>query len=164
MVGALVPSICTPSAVPRISKRTDVSGHAARVCRGCAMVLAGVAIGLLAGPLFAATPMFLMIGASGILLLSLLRLGPGRPSKWRTPIRSCGCAGLGDGRRDCRARSPIGLAVATGAIVAFGVVWLAYRRRQPDRTPCLTCAERTLPIPCRGVKAIVQSVSVPISG
>ncbi|HEX7489197.1 MAG TPA: hypothetical protein VF341_09850 [Anaeromyxobacteraceae bacterium] len=73
----------------------------------------------------------------------------GRASKLLTrtlPAASAAClAVLG-----ARATSVAGLTVAAGALALVGGGVLAYRRRGPDRSPCVACPERGRPQVCSG--------------
>jgi hypothetical protein len=55
-------------------------------------------------------------------------------------------------------RVPSGLDLSLAALLLAGTAWLraGYRRRGPDRTPCLSCPERALS-PCSGFRAIVHA-------
>ena len=46
--------------------------------------------------------------------------------------------------------------VASSAAGFASLAYLAWRRRGPNRAPCLTCPERTLPV-CRGFAEIVAA-------
>lgn len=117
-------------------------GPRARVCRGCTLALVGGAAGLGAG--LAARPSLLLgLGAlaAGLLLLPL-RHG----DKWRSRFAPALATGFG-------AASGV-IPLAAAALIVF-MVLRGYRRRGPDRTPCLTCAERSAQ-PCSGVSPIVR--------
>jgi hypothetical protein len=68
------------------------------------------------------------------------------------PAALASCAGLGG--LLSAAVAPRLLALT---LLAFGALFLwLYRRRGPNRSPCQTCPERTLPRVCSGLRPIVQ--------
>jgi hypothetical protein len=123
------------------------------LCKGCTLAGLGIGAGAivaLALPLEAGAVLgFVCAGTMGVAFRSRRR------SKWLT--RFAPTLGL-------TATFFLGLRhggapgfLATGlALVAMGSALVLYRRRRPDRTPCLACPERDLPVPCRGYAAIVR--------
>ena len=55
-----------------------------------------------------------------------------------------------------RAASVAGLTVAAGALALVAGGALAYRRRGPDRSPCVTCPERERPQVCSGLAPLAR--------
>jgi hypothetical protein len=130
-------------------------GRRGRVCRGCAFVATGTGIGLAAGFLLApALPAVGMFALCALFAMNVLGRG-GRPGKWRTRLLPALGLALVAGA-GLRAASPAGAAAAGIAVAIYARIALAYRRRGPDRMPCVTCPERLLPVPCRGMRPIVR--------
>lgn len=119
-------------------------------CRGCVLGGLGIATGLAAG-FFAAPSPAAAAGVAGLGALSLV-LGRGKVARRLLPAVGLDTA--------------LGAAFATPslphialALLALGFAagaWRAWRRRGPNRAPCTTCAERTLPV-CRGFAEIVRA-------
>jgi hypothetical protein len=130
-------------------------GRRTRVCRGCALVLAGVSAGLLAGLVLAPPSLPTLMASLCLGSVSQLRVGHRRPSKWLSRFTPAALLALSAGS-GVAARSSLGLGVSLVALGLFALVWWRYRARTPDRTPCQVCPERTLPVPCRGVRTIVR--------
>ncbi len=133
-------------------------GRRVRVCRGCALALAGLGAGLAAGlaPWRAGAPALAVLG---FLLWLVDRLGSQRPwgrrpSKSVTRFAPAAPIGLAIGEA-ARLRSQLSLALAVAAVAAAISVLARYRRRGPSRAPCLDCPERTLSI-CSGFRPIAQ--------
>ncbi len=122
-------------------------GRRTRVCRGCALTVAGGVTGLAIGCWVQPPPLFalaVVLVAASVFAASLRRRAPKSVSRL-LPALALGFA-LGGGS------IAAGLVVVTGALFAG-----AYRRRGPDRTPCSTCPERLGEAPCRGWKEIVTA-------
>jgi hypothetical protein len=118
-------------------------GRRTRLCRGCTYVALGLSVGTLLGSFVALPPLAALMIAVGGSAGSLIRGDKLR--KRLLPAFALGLAFTGG--------------VWWTSLVAVGLFtasWLLYRRRKPDRTPCLTCPERTRPEPCRGVRPIVR--------
>jgi hypothetical protein len=146
--------------VLRIGRRT-------RVCRGCAFALLGGVFG-------AATAVF--SGAPFAALASLL-LGIGLAG-WslRTPRPPRSTERVGLPRRGFKTgtrfvpafavafalfsaiHSPSKRSLAIGVVASASVLVLVtlYRRRGPNRTPCISCPERLGPTACSGFRPIVR--------
>lgn len=130
-------------------------GRRGRVCRGCASVVAGTALGLLTGVLCAPPIQLTAVTAALAVVAMKLPAAEGRPGKWRTRLLpSAGLAALAGA--GVRAASPPGAALALAAVAIYAGIAVAYRRRGPDRTPCSRCPERTLAVPCRGMRPILR--------
>jgi hypothetical protein len=136
------------SEVVRLGRRT-------RVCRGCAFVAAGTGAGLLTGWLFA--PLLSVFASAAVMALVAMKVpaGASRPGKWRTRfLPAAGLAavvGAGSG-----SGSVVGVVCAVVGAATYAGIAVAYRRRGPNRAPCATCPERSLTVPCRGVRPIVR--------
>ena len=135
-------------------------GRRARVCRGCLLVACGALSGAalafaVPASLSLAFSMF-ALGMVSLAYTTFLR----RPSRrMRTPklVSRFGPA-LAITYAFGRALSlgPFGWFVAAlGVAGLIGGVML-YRRRGPDRTPCVACPERNQLEPCRGIAPIVR--------
>jgi hypothetical protein len=116
-------------------------GRKTRVCRGCAYVGAGLALGAAAG--LAAAPGAAPVGAV-VLATTLVGL-----AKAKVAGRFVAALGLGFAVGG-------GLAWAAAAAGLIGARVLLYRRRGPDRTPCETCPERELGSRCRGFSEVFR--------
>ena len=122
-------------------------GRRSRVCRGCALALTGaltgVALGAAASPSSAVA--FGALAAAGTLAaLSMARAF--RPGKLATRFApTCALAFAFSG----------GPAAALTSAALASALWLAYRRRGPDRTPCETCPERAF-VTCAGYAPMVR--------
>jgi hypothetical protein len=127
-------------------------GRRSRVCRGCALVLAGSLVGLGGGLALGVPPGAALCLAAVIVPGSLQRR---RRHKVLTRLLPAAALGMSVGA-GLSAFSIGGLLAAGTALLAFGAVAVAYRRRGPDRTPCTTCPERALPVPCRGLRPMVR--------
>lgn len=141
--------LCEPyrPEVLRFGKRT-------RLCRGCSYAALGGAAGFALGALLRA-PLWLplvlaMLGTT----LGVVALRYRAAKHWTRLVPAAGLAfaclqGL-------RAESVSGALLATGVLLGVTSLVLAYRRRAPDRTPCASCAERSLEAACSGLRPIVQ--------
>ncbi len=119
----------------RVGKRT-------RLCRGCTLAALGAVAGGALG--LALAPALLPAIAAGLAGVALLPLRRG--NKWRSrfaPAAALAFAATG------------GLVLAATAAVLVLALVSAYRRRGPDRTPCVTCPERAA-APCSGFSPIIR--------
>ena len=123
------------------------------VCRGCLAAIlgavAGVAAGWVLAPEVPVSLALLGLGAAGLAARSgklLRRALPGLALN--VPFG----AALARPTLDRLLVAALALGVAT-------VVYLRYRRRGPDRSPCATCPERLL-APCRGFAAAFRAETV----
>ena len=124
-------------------------GRRARVCRGCSCVTAGALLGaLVAVPLPIAA---LLLPAAWALVSALPRGRSKLPSRFIPAALAAAAVGSG-----LRAASVPGVIVAAAGLGVVALAILRYRSRGPDRSPCASCPERDLPIPCRGYAAIVR--------
>ena len=121
------------------------AGRRARICRGCALAVGGGTLGLVAG---LARPLG-SPGAWAAVAVAIALLAAS--AVWRLP-KSAGrglpalVLGLG-------AVSTAGTALAAAGVI--GAAWFAYRRRGPNRAPCLACPERGERV-CSGFAPIVR--------
>jgi hypothetical protein len=149
-------------------------GRRGRVCRGCATALAGCALGVTCGALIPIAAdagsaaracwvaLMLSFACAAALSLSLGVRSPRAPhlGRARAPksitrllpaaVFACACL-LG-----ARSGGVAGIALLASDLGACAFLYTRYRTRGPSRTPCQTCPERTLSIPCRGYAPIVQ--------
>jgi hypothetical protein len=142
-------------------------GRKTVVCRGCALVASGLLCGMILGVALARTPPH---GLSA--RWSVAALAVSGATLWRVTSSRV----QGGGRRSSKLlsrflpallaasvamhalleRSPYGalllalLGAGTAALVA------RYRRRGPNRSPCLDCPERLTFAPCSGVQPILR--------
>lgn len=118
-------------------------GRRTRLCRGCTYVLCGTLAGLVLGAFVSLPPLAALLIAVGGWGGTLVR-----GNKLRSRLLPAFTLGL----------AFTGSVWWTSLVAAalFVATWLLYRRRTPDRTPCVTCPERTQPSPCRGVRPIVR--------
>lgn len=141
-------------------------GGRSRLCRGCSAAWLGAASGALLGLVIAPAVLGAALPALvGVATLAWLRVRPGRrravhgtgrASKLWT--RALPCFGLCFGLVSCLlARDPRSLGLAFAIGVAIVLVYLAYRVRVPDRTPCTSCPERSWDVPCSGFRDIVRA-------
>jgi hypothetical protein len=126
-------------------------GRRERVCRGCV----AFGVGLVVGLTLAVT---LEPGASVVYGMLAFGAALGAASfRFRSPkllsrfVPALGLA-LALASVLTNFRSGAWLVAAGGGGLAF----LAYRRRGPSRTPCVTCPERLAPAPCSGFTRIVR--------
>lgn len=123
------------------------------LCRGCALLGAGLALGLGAG---CVTPASFM---SCALALTVALVSGGMAFAKRLPKslgRAVPGAGLGFAFVMGLRLGPLGWAMSGGAALIFGAAFLAYRRRGPHRSPCETCPDRDKRPACRGFAPILR--------
>jgi hypothetical protein len=130
-------------------------GRRTRICRGCTFALIGFAIGAAAAGI-SSNRIAIAVSAAALVawaVASMRILGSGaRGPKWLTralPMSLAGFALVGG----ARCSGSIGIAAAGAVLVVFAGAFFAYRRRGPNRSPCLNCPERNL-APCRGMREI----------
>jgi hypothetical protein len=139
--------------VVRVGRRT-------LFCRGCLLAAAGAAAGVLVGlvspPLHPAALALVLALAAAAVPAAVVRPGAGpRPSKLLTRAApsaiAAAMATLG-----VRHGGPAGAAVAVAAIALVLAATVLYRRRGPDRTPCLACPEREAERICGGYRRMAR--------
>jgi hypothetical protein len=141
-------------------------GRRRRLCRGCSAAWTGAASGALLG--LGLAPALHWAGLAALLGGAVLAGLRARPERMRSPdgtgrvsklwTRALPSFGLCFGLVVCLvARDPraLGLAVAIGVVIVL--VYLVYRARVPDRTPCTRCPERSSDVPCSGFRDIVRA-------
>jgi hypothetical protein len=156
-------------------------GRRGRVCRGCAAAATGGALGVALGvalPVPSAAVLGAVLLVMAAVALAVVRVATPTPTPTSTstsaalhdrdpfhsrrrasklltrflPAASAAClAVLG-----ARAASVAGLTVAAGALALAAGGALAYRRRGPDRSPCVTCPERERPQVCSGLAPLAR--------
>ncbi len=144
--------LCAPYAgeVFRLGRRT-------RVCRGCALVALGAALGALAGAAGPRLPGALLgaaLAVAGPLGVATTRSAR-RSSKLLTRALPAACAGA-VAAAGLRAGGGLGFAVAGGVVAVSVVAARAYRQRGPDREPCRRCPERGAPSLCSGFRPLAR--------
>ena len=126
-------------------------GRRGRVCRGCAAVLAGLPLGgafvWFVRPNLDVLGVLLAVAA----LFGVLSLRVRLP---KTLGRSLPAAGIGAGFASAFTH-PRGL-LWLGVLVTVAAGIALYRKRQPNRAPCVTCPERLGRAPCSGIRPIVR--------
>jgi hypothetical protein len=154
------------SEVIRVGRRT-------RLCRGCALAAAGAATGALvafAAPVPPVSGLAIALALAVPAALAAVRprtvtpavVGRGlvprhgaRASKLLTravPLAlAAGLATLG-----LRSHSAGGAVIAAAAAAISVAATAVYRRRRPDRSPCLACPERAAPRVCSGLRRIAR--------
>jgi len=126
-------------------------GRRGRICRGCAAVLAGIPVG---GALewFVRPSVGVLAGALAVAaLLGALSLRVRLPKALGRFVPACGI-GAGFVSAFTEPRGFLWLAV----LAAVGAGFALYRKRQPNRAPCVTCPERLGATPCSGIRPIVR--------
>ncbi|HUK66306.1 MAG TPA: hypothetical protein VLV17_05715 [Anaeromyxobacteraceae bacterium] len=128
-------------------------GRRTRICRGCTLV----ALGFVCGTLMA-----LLVGVAALLAIATLFAfalfaGARRPPYVKLFTRF-GPAALVPALviLGFAASSLSGVALALAAVGSGFVAVALYRRRGPDRSPCLACPERALPGICSGLRPMVR--------
>ena len=123
------------------------------VCRGCALLGSGLAIGLAAGALAPARPMGVGIALMAALACGLAAFATRLPK----PLgRALPGAGLGFAFAEGLRLGPPGWVASAGAVALFGAAFFAYRRRGPHRGPCEACPDRDRRPACRGFAPILR--------
>jgi hypothetical protein len=121
-------------------------GRKLRVCRGCSLALLGLAVGALAGWFSRSIDAGLtiwLIPATG-LALTLLPLGRSKLLRRFLPALLLAAAA-------CHGPTLVSLL----SVIAVAALLLLYRRKGPNRIPCVTCPQRTLEV-CEGFAPIVR--------
>ena len=119
-------------------------GHALRICRGCSLALIGALVGALAGGLSRSSalgPAIWLVPAIGLALV-LLPLGRSKLLRRFLPTLLLSFAAFG---------GPALLSLFSVTLAATMLV--LYRRKGPNRVPCVTCPERSLEV-CSGFAPI----------
>jgi hypothetical protein len=114
------------------------------LCRGCTCAAAGSAVGLLAGLLFVVPVLAAALLAA--LGLAALELPTGKLGRRFLPALGLNLA-IGVALRD---GSPAALVLGGAGLLAAAAVFVRYRLRGPDRSPCSGCAEASGPQACSG--------------
>jgi hypothetical protein len=132
-------------------------GRRARICRGCLFTVLGVTTGLavsLVSPLSVALSAGLLLVASSWVAITAARLVAARRSKLSTRFAPGGAMGfaVSTGIRTGGSEGVILVSLTVFICLALSAL---YRRRGPDRSPCVRCPERALSTPCRGFVEIV---------
>jgi hypothetical protein len=126
-------------------------GRRNRICRGCAALAAGGVTGVLAAPWLAANTELAWAALAFGILSGALSLGVRLPKLAGRFMPAFSLAFAGVRGLALGTYAPLLVALATVL-----VLFLAYRRRRPDRSPCQSCPERLAPAPCSGFAAIVR--------
>lgn len=124
-----------------------------RLCRGCALLGLGIALGLAAGALLPASK--LMAGAG----LGLAFASGAAAFLMRLPKslgRALPGAALGFTFLQGLRLGPLGWMMSASAVLIFTAAFLLYRRRGPHRGPCETCPDRDRRPACRGFAPILR--------
>ena len=139
-------------------------GTRRRLCRGCSAAwlgaLSGVLLAVVLAPPWLWAAHAALLGAAMLTGMRVRRLGVGRRPRRASKLwtRALPSFGLCFGFVACLlAREPRALAVALAIGVAIVLVYVAYRFRAPDRTPCTSCPERSASVPCSGFRDIVRA-------
>lgn len=135
------------------------AGRRVRICRGCTLVAAGAAAGLLAGALLPSPPAALPLAAAAALALAapaaVSRRG-GRPrpkllTRFAPVLVAAWSAASG-----LRTGSLTGATAAALAVAVVAAAIVLYRRRGPDRTACAACPEPRAGNVCSGFREIAR--------
>ena len=134
-------------------------GRRSRVCRGCVLAAAGLALGAIAGlALPALPPSALALAFAAALALALRgaapRAGAARPKLASRALPAALLAALPAHAVRHPAAAPVAAGVA--ALVCAAVALAAYRRRGPDRAACARCPERDGAVVCSGYRSVVR--------
>jgi hypothetical protein len=128
-------------------------GRRTRVCRGCALAavgaLAGAALGL------ALAPGALVAAAALVPVAPLAAWRTRRGTKIPTRLVPAALAAFALGAA-LHLAAPAAGAITLAGLACLAVLFVSYRRRRPDRTPCASCPERPGDRPCRGFAEIVR--------
>jgi hypothetical protein len=135
-------------------------GRRTRCCRGCALAVTGAATGALtalAAPLPPAAGLVIVLALSvpAALVAVRPRMAGARASKLLTRAAPLALA-AGLATFGVRTHSAAGVAIAAGAAVIALAATVIYRRRRPDRSPCLACPERAAPDVCSGFRRVAR--------
>jgi hypothetical protein len=131
-------------------------GPRARMCRGCTLSLLGSAMGAVAGA-FLGTPSVVVLGLAFAIALGAWSLGLAglRASKIATRLVPL-CGMTFSLSSAVHSRSPVALGIAAAGCASTLVFLMLYAKRGPNRSPCLSCPERTAPKTCSGFQRIVR--------
>ncbi len=124
-----------------------------QLCRGCALLGLGIALGLAAGALLPATKLAVGV-ALGLAVVSGAAAFVARLPK--TIGRTLPGAALGFAFLEGLRLGPLGWTLSADAVLLFGAAFLFYRRRGPHRGPCETCPDRDKRPACRGFAPILR--------
>jgi hypothetical protein len=152
-------------------------GSRVRVCRGCMLVSCGALAGAViasAWPLAQGERAF-DPRAWLLLVVGVALAAPAVSDAWRTRERvAAQRAGVQHGARKwltrfapaavlaaavalgVRRADPAGIALVAISVTAAVAIWLGYRRRGPDRSPCVRCPEGPPHAGCSGFAPIVR--------
>ena len=135
-------------------------GRRTLLCRGCLFAACGAAAGIV-GALLAPAPhpraLTLALGAAAATVLAAVARPRATPRLNKLATRAtpaaitAALATLG-----LRARGAGGAAVAFAAIAIAFAAAILYRRRGPDRSPCLGCPEREARPVCSGYRRMAR--------
>jgi len=135
-------------------------GRRTLLCRGCLLAACGAAAGIL-GALLAPAPhpreLALALCAAAAIVLAAVARPRATPRLNKLATRAtpaamtAALATLG-----LRARGTGGVAVAVAAIAIPFTAAILYRRRGPDRSPCLGCPEREARRVCSGYRRMAR--------
>jgi hypothetical protein len=129
-------------------------GRRVRVCKGCALAVAGALAGGIAGLLAPPLPparlaALLACAAPLVLLVAAPRRGRPQPKLLTRALPAAVAGALA--AAGLRGAAP-GLGVTAATIAASVLAARAYRRRGPDRSACQDCSERTAQRACAGFR------------
>src|SRR5262249_2354477 len=117
-----------------------------RLCRGCTLAMAGALVGGVVGAVVGGSPVLGLVA----LIVATAALVPTGISKRRMPKLASRFAPAGLFALAFATSALAGQLIIAAATLAIAVgLWLLYRRRGGDRTPCVSCPERELS-PCSG--------------
>jgi hypothetical protein len=129
------------------------NGRSTRFCRGCTLAGVGAILGGLMGA-WTAPPLWAAATAIPLGLAGASRSAR-RAGKIATRLLPAGSIAFAIGA-GLRVWSPGGALLCGVALAAVGLSVARYRRRGPDRSPCIRCPERTAQAPCRGLAPLVR--------
>ncbi|HEY1815775.1 MAG TPA: hypothetical protein VGG74_25675 [Kofleriaceae bacterium] len=128
-------------------------GPRARVCRGCTYAAIGGVVGSALGLV---APISIAFAATLVATVAIVvTLYTRRRTKLVTRMVPAGMFALAI-VAGARTGSSLGFVAAFAAAASAGGLRVLYGRRGADRSPCATCPERVLPVPCSGVQPIVS--------
>ena len=128
-------------------------GRRARVCRGCALALAGSMAGAVTGALWGAPPAALACATLALALAGLSLRDRRLPKMVTRFLAACGLSFAVF--TVIHAPAPRSMGIAIASCVATAVLTVLYKRRGPDRSPCASCPEWGAPTTCSGFRPIV---------